>query len=73
MKDNESVIDHTQCAPDKHDPGADGYPPERARTPEGDLACNDCLEPMFYCTNAENYIHVDPEQTCFLIQREWKV
>ncbi len=39
---------------------------KQAYGPDGQSACNDCGEPLFYCRNTDQYRHVDPEAGCFL-------
>lgn len=76
-----SNVDHATCRPDTHDrdPGTDQVRPydqpcdkdgmlsdKQSVDADGLLACNDCGRPLFYCTNDEDYHHVDPGVGCFL-------
>jgi hypothetical protein len=57
-------IDHSRCEPGAHDRE---LPPEQKVAEDGLMACNDCARPLFYCTNDEWYVHVDPDAECFTV------
>jgi hypothetical protein len=74
-------VNHHECAAEAHDrslPDGGGRPydqpydehgflsDKQAMAADGLLGCNDCGRPLFYCTNDEQYHHVDPEAECFL-------
>jgi hypothetical protein len=69
------TVDHRACLPTEHDTSLpDGWQNDDEQTATLDgkaIACNDCKLPMFWCTRSEDWHHVDPDATCFLIQSGW--
>ena len=76
-----TAIKHRECAAEAHDrslPDDGGRPydqkydehgylsDKQVMAADGMLGCNDCGLPLFYCTNDEQYHHVDPDAECFL-------
>jgi len=62
------MIDHRYCPPASHDRSLPDPLDGQAVAPDGLLACNDCNRPAYYCSNDNNYHHVDPDARCFLIR-----
>ena len=75
-------VNHHECAPADHDrnlPDNGGRPynepndehgylsDKQVAANDGLLGCNDCGRPLFYCTRAEDYRHVDPDAECWLV------
>jgi hypothetical protein len=78
--------DTTRCDKMAHDTDASGVGiEEQAATATGELACNDCGQqifycsneecdcgqPIFYCSNEEWYAHIEPGVGCFLLAAWW--
>jgi hypothetical protein len=62
------AIDHTTCPRANHDREASDDDLEFGHDLFGQLACQHCGAPVFYCTTDEAYHHLDPfHPACFLI------
>jgi hypothetical protein len=60
----EPAIPNTTNPLHTRDPGEGA---EQATDWEGKMLCNDCLAPLFYCSEKQWYFHVDPAApACFL-------
>jgi hypothetical protein len=69
VDEDDVPFDHSDCPPQAHIRSAEGTDPgEQPVDADGNLACNDCGESMFYCETTGRYHHVDPAApACFLI------
>lgn len=67
-----TIAGHENCGPDAHSTGADGTDLEiQALTPDGQMACNHCFRPIFWCETDLQWHHaVDSAEGCFLISAE---
>jgi len=61
-------VNHATCAASAHDRSLPEPLDAQAVADDGQLACNDCGRPAFYCANDESYHHVDRGAVCFLIR-----
>lgn len=62
----ELIIDHATCPESSHDRDPEGAE-EQAVDEAGLTACNNCQKPIFYCSEDEDWHHLDPKASCFLI------
>jgi len=73
MTDPYAPMDHSLCLPDAHDfvfDPADFGPDASLQAHDlyNRLACNDCHQPMFYCTRDNEWHHAGVDiEPCFLI------
>lgn len=69
-KSTGTPINHLQCNSRQHDSSAEGAEEQRQDS-DGQLLCNHCGRPTFYCYADEAYHHAErPEIGCFLILPE---